>query len=181
MVELVLYALPALVYLLIQGTRTRLGRASALRRLGASWGRASDYLWAAALLLPLGGLGALAILAIPASALQGPGVATLSATTIGAALTVVARALGEEILFRGLIGGVLLRRLGFGLGNLTQAAIFLVPHLLLLLVDPAMWPALPVQFIAGWLLGWLRHRSGSFVPGALAHAAANLGAGLLTA
>jgi membrane protease YdiL (CAAX protease family) len=96
-------------------------------------------------------------------------------------VTVTARALGEEILFRGLIGGVLFRRFGFVRGNLIQAAVFLVPHLLLLVVDASLWPILPVQFLAGFLLGWLRYKSGSVVPGALTHALANIGAGLLAA
>ncbi len=88
---------------------------------------------------------------------------------------------GEEILFRGLIGGVLIRRLGFWVGNTAQAVVFLLPHALLLAVDPRIWPILPVQFLAGWMLGWLRHRSGSVLPGALVHAAVNLLVGVLVA
>ena len=181
MVELILYSIPSVIYFVVQGSRKRLGRREAAERLGAAWGRGSDYLWAAALLIPLGVLGYLAIAAIPDGATQAPGVTLAAVTSVAAAIAVVARALGEEILFRGLIGGVLLRRLGFVRGNLLQAAIFLVPHLLLLLVDPALWPILPVQFVAGLLLGWLRYRSGSVVPGALSHAVANIGAGLLAA
>ena len=51
----------------------------------------------------------------------------------------------------------------------------------MLLVDARLWPILPVQFAAGWLLGWLRHSSGTFVPGAAVHAAANIAAGLIVA
>jgi len=54
------------------------------------------------------------------------------------------RAVGEEGFFRGLLGGVLIRRLGFGRGNLVQTLIFLVPHLALLLVDVRSWPIVPV-------------------------------------
>ncbi|RYY13222.1 MAG: CPBP family intramembrane metalloprotease [Alphaproteobacteria bacterium] len=129
--------------------------------------------------MPLGALGYLAIALIPDTAIQAPGAAVAAVTSVAAAVTVVARAVGEEILFRGLIGGVLFRRLGFMRGNLVQALVLLVPHLLLLLVDPATWPILPVQLLAGLLLGWLRHRSASVLPGAVTHAAANLGAGLL--
>jgi len=89
------------------------------------------------------------------------------------------RALGEEVFFRGLLGGVLIRRLGFGWGNLVQALLFLVPHLALLMIDVRLWPLIPVQFAAGWLLGWLRHRSDSFVPGAVVHVFANIAAGLV--
>lgn len=129
--------------------------------------------------MPLGALGYLAIALIPDTAIQAPGAAVAAVTSVAAAVTVLARAVGEEILFRGLIGGVLFRRLGFMRGNLVQALVLLVPHLLLLLVDPATWPILPVQLLAGLLLGWLRHRSASVLPGAVTHAAANLGAGLL--
>lgn len=94
-------------------------------------------------------------------------------------LTAIARASGEEIFFRGLVGGVLQRRLGFGRGNLVQATIFVLPHVALLLVDAGFWPLLPVQFAAGWLLGLLRHKSGSFVPGAVLHAGTNLLAGVV--
>ncbi|MFP7761394.1 CPBP family intramembrane glutamic endopeptidase [Marisediminicola sp. LYQ85] len=179
MPELILYSIPAVIYFLVQGSRKRLGRRQAAERLGATWGGGRDYLWAAVLLIPLGVLGYLAIILIPDSALDAPGVTITAVTSVGAAVAVIARALGEEILFRGLIGGVLFRRLGFIRGNILQAIIFMVPHLLLLAVDPAMWPILPVQFVAALLLGWLRHRSGSVLPGALAHAVANIGAGLL--
>ncbi len=89
------------------------------------------------------------------------------------------RAVGEEVFFRGLLGGVLIRRLGFGWGNLLQAVLFLVPHLALLLADVRLWPVIPVQFVTGWLLGWLRHRTGTFVPGAAVHAIANIAAGII--
>ncbi|MFS4506176.1 CPBP family intramembrane glutamic endopeptidase [Clavibacter sp. Sh2141] len=181
MVELILFSIPSLIYFLVQGGGKRWGREHAAGRLGITGGAASSYLWALVLLIPLGALGYLAIAVIPETALQAPGVTVAAVTSVAAAVAVVARAVGEEILFRGLIGGVLFRRLGFVRGNLVQALIFLVPHLPLLLVDPAMWPILPVQFVAGLLLGWLRHRSGSVVPGALSHAVANLGAGLLAA
>ena len=82
-------------------------------------------------------------------------------------------ALGEEIFFRGLLGGWLIRRFGFRNGNLIQALIFLLPHFLLLLVGLDLWPILAVQFVAGWLLGWLRFRSESILPGWLAHSLIN--------
>lgn len=181
MAELVLYAIPSVVYFLMQSSRKRLGRARAAERLGATWGTGRDYVRALALLIPLAVVGYVAIAVIPASAMETPGVSVAAVTSVWTGVAVLARALGEEILFRGLIGGVLFRRLGFVRGNLVQAAVFLVPHLLLLLVDPALWPILPVQFVAGLLLGWLRHRSGSVVPGTLVHAVANIGAGLIAA
>ena len=38
----------------------------------------------------------------------------------------------------GLLGGWLFGRLGFGVGNVVQAVIFLLPHLPLLLVSPGL-------------------------------------------
>lgn len=81
---------------------------------------------------------------------------------------------GEEMLFRGFLAGLLIRRLGFAGGNAVQAILFLAPHALLLVVSVAFWPLLPAQLIAGWLPGWLRHRSGSIAPGWIADAAANI-------
>ena len=179
MTELILFLIPSTVYFLVQGSPKRLGRPRAARRLGATWGRPRDYVWAAALLLPLAALGYLALLLVPAEVLSNPGVTVARATMVLATLGILLRALGEEVFFRGLLGGILVRRLGFAVGNLLQAVIFLLPHAALLLVDASLWPLLPVQFVAGWLLGWLRTRSGSFVPGALVHAIANVGAGLV--
>ncbi|RUR01213.1 CPBP family intramembrane glutamic endopeptidase [Labedella endophytica] len=179
MAELILFLIPSAIYFLVQGRRMRLGRGLAADRLGATWGSRASYLWALVLLVPLGLLGYLAIILIPAEALSTPGVSVATVTSVAAALGVVLRALGEEIFFRGLLGGVFIRRLGFAWGNLLQSAVFLVPHAALLLIDVSLWPILPVQFAAAWLLGWLRNSSGSFVPGALVHAVANLGAGLI--
>jgi len=82
-------------------------------------------------------------------------------------------ALGEEVFFRGLLGGWLERRYGFNSGNLIQSIVFLLPHLLLLLVSTSFWVVIFVQFLAGWALGWLRLRSDSIFPGWLAHSLMN--------
>ena len=50
----------------------------------------------------------------------------------------VQTAFTEELLFRGLIAGSLSRRLPVLWANLAQAAIFFLPHLLILLVVPEM-------------------------------------------
>jgi len=89
-------------------------------------------------------------------------------------VAIVLLALAEEMFFRGFVASLLFRRLGFQKGNLLQAVIFLAPHTLLLLVSVSLWPLLPLQLITGWVLGWLRERSGSIGPGWLAHALANL-------
>ena len=89
-------------------------------------------------------------------------------------------ALGEEIFFRGLLGGYLERRFGFKTGNMMQAFVFLIPHLLLLYVSFSFSIVVFVQFFAGWILGWLRSRSGSIFPSWLSHSLANVLGALLT-
>jgi membrane protease YdiL (CAAX protease family) len=83
-------------------------------------------------------------------------------------------ALGEEVFFRGFLGSWLIRRLGFGWGNLAQTAVFMLPHLPLLTLGTQIWPVFIVQFCAGWLQGWLLEKSGSILPGWLVHTATNL-------
>jgi membrane protease YdiL (CAAX protease family) len=81
--------------------------------------------------------------------------------------------LGEEILFRGFLGGLLFRKLGFALGNIIQSILFLVPHLLLLTISTQLWPLLIAQFLGGWLYGWLLNKSESILPSWLAHSLGN--------
>jgi len=82
-------------------------------------------------------------------------------------------ALGEEVFFRGLLGGWLMRRFGFLVGNTLQALIFLLPHLLILLVGTRLWPLLAFPALLGWLNGWLRYKPDSVLPGMLVHALGN--------
>ncbi|WP_338750219.1 CPBP family intramembrane glutamic endopeptidase [Janibacter alittae] len=179
MAEFLLLCAPALVYVLVQSRRPGGTFTSAWDRLGASTGSMAAYGWAL-LLLPLLLLTAwLSTALIPAEVLQAPGVSIAQLTSVGVAIGVILRALGEEVFFRGLLAGVLMRRLGFLWGNLLQAVIFLLPHLPLLLIDARLLPILPVQFLTGWLLGWLRHKTRSFVPGAILHAVVNIAAGLI--
>jgi membrane protease YdiL (CAAX protease family) len=98
---------------------------------------------------------------------------SLNAFLMAWAFEAIYVALGEEVFFRGFIGGLLMRRLGFVVGNMLQAAIFLLPHLMLLTVSVQLWPLLVMQFFAGWLHGWLMHKSGSILPGWLAHSLGN--------
>ncbi len=179
MSEFVLFCLPAIVYLVVQSRGPKRTIGAAMDRLGARWGAPSDYGLALLLLLPLVLTGWLAIVLVPAEVIEEPGVSVAYLTSVGAAAAIVLRAAGEEVFFRGLLGGVLIRRLGFGWGNLLQAVLFLIPHLALLMVDSRLWPVIPVQFAIGWIMGWLRHRTGTFVPGAAVHAIANIAAGLI--
>ncbi len=82
-------------------------------------------------------------------------------------------ALGEEVFFRGLLGGWLMRRLGFQIGNALQTLIFLIPHALILLVSVSFWPLLIAPIVLGWLNGWLRYKSESILHGMFIHALAN--------
>lgn len=84
--------------------------------------------------------------------------------------------LGEEIFFRGLLGGILFRRFGFRVGNLIQTVLFVLPHLVVVVVWPSLWPLVFTWVLAGWLLGWLYYRSGSIVPGWIAHTLGNTAA-----
>lgn len=71
------------------------------------------------------------------------------------------------------LGDWLVRRFGFQSGNLIQALAFLLPHLILFAISLSLLPIVIVQFIAGLLMGWLRHRSESILPGWLAHSLVN--------
>ncbi|HLZ55993.1 MAG TPA: CPBP family intramembrane glutamic endopeptidase [Ktedonosporobacter sp.] len=82
-------------------------------------------------------------------------------------------ALGEEVFFRGLVGGWLMRRFGFGVGNVLQAIVFLLPHLVVLFVDVRFWPLLLAPLILGWFAGWLRYKSESIFPGMIIHSLGN--------
>ena len=100
---------------------------------------------------------------------------------LGSALAygVLSTGFPEELLFRGLIGGALFRRLPFWKANALQAVIFALPHLLLLLVAPSLWPlAVTLPLGLGLLLGWLRHRAESIWPAVLVHAVSNLAGAL---
>jgi membrane protease YdiL (CAAX protease family) len=87
----------------------------------------------------------------------------------------------EELLFRGLIAGSLSRRLSLARANLSQAFVFLVPHLLLLTIMPEMWPVLVLVFAGSLFVGWARIRSGSILGPWLVHASLNIATGLSVA
>ena len=179
MAEFIVLSLPTVVYLIVQSRGPDKTLRSAMSRAGIGWGSAAAYAWALALLVPLMLTGWLAIELVPPDIRQAPGVSVAQVASVGAALGVALRAFGEEIFFRGLLGGVLMRRLGFGWGNLLQAVLFLIPHLVLLTADLRTWPVLPVQFAAGWLLGWLRDKTATLVPGGMIHTVVNIAAGLI--
>ena len=80
---------------------------------------------------------------------------------------------GEELFFRGFLAGILIRKFGLTVGNILQALIFLLPHLLLLTINTDFWTYLIIIAIMGWILGLLRHKSKSIFPGLLTHSIVN--------
>ena len=180
-VNLILLGLPVLVYAVVLRRRGR-PRKEILDRLGLRSASLENYVWVLGILAIVGVLAVWATRSVPEEVLRSPNVAASQYAGLslgaGTVLLVLFReafyvALGEELLFRGLLGGVLFRRLGFALGNLLQTALFLLPHLALLLVSLGLWRLVLVQLVAGWLLGWLRFRSGSVLPGWVAHSLTN--------
>ncbi|GAB5520445.1 MAG: hypothetical protein RhofKO_26960 [Rhodothermales bacterium] len=107
----------------------------------------------------------------------------LTPTSIAMALIygVVKTGLAEEFLFRGLIAGSLARRLPEKAANITQALIFLLPHLLILTIAPDLWPMLIIVLVGAYVSGWLRIRSESILAPWLLHAVANVTNALLVA
>ena len=74
-----------------------------------------------------------------------------------------------------------MRRFGFWRGNFFQSAIFLAPHLVLLVVMPEQWVIMPIIFTGALFAGWLLHKSGSFFGPWIIHAAANVTTCMLAA
>ncbi|WIM68528.1 CPBP family intramembrane metalloprotease [Corynebacterium breve] len=181
MVELLLLSIPTIAYIVFMTTKRSLPRSQALKNTGITSGTPISYLWAVAILLGICALTWVLSFFIDSHLLDQPGVVVGHATSIIAVVGVIFRAFGEEIFFRGFLGGLLVRRFGFTLGNFFQAVIFFLPHLMLLAVSVQVWPLLILQFISGWLLGWLRHVSGSVLPAGLVHSATNLLAPLFLA
>jgi membrane protease YdiL (CAAX protease family) len=90
----------------------------------------------------------------------------------------VKTSLTEEIFFRGLLCKRLIAWLGFGAGNVIQAIVFGLAHMIFV---AAFNPAIAVALFAittgsGWMMGFLNERvgNGSIAPGWLLHAIANL-------
>jgi uncharacterized protein len=89
--------------------------------------------------------------------------------------------LSEEILFRGFIAKRLVGRFGFQTGNILQAAIFALIHLLLFWALSLAGAAF-LLFIfffsgtAGYIVEWINEKygEGSIIPGWIAHALGNM-------
>ena len=186
--QLIVLTMPSLIYVTVRRSHGEKWN-EIFEKIGFQGSHPIYFLWAFGVMFIVSGLGWLAFQSVASEVLQDPNVNTsyYAGWTVGVIsfLLVWLReaiyvALGEEIFFRGLLGGWLIRRFGFAIGNTIQAFVFLMPHLLLLLVSLTLWPVIIVQLVAGWLLGWLRYRSNSILPGWLAHSLTNA-IGALTA
>ena len=179
--QLIVFSIPSPIYVTVR----RLGGErwnEVFRKIGWQGSRPIYFLWSLAAMIIIGGLGWVSFRVVPLEVLQDPNINisdymgwTLSVTSF---LLVWFReavyvALGEEIFFRGFLGGWLVRRFGLAIGNTVQTSVFLLPHLPLLFISKSLWPFLILALIAGWLLGWLRYRSNSRLPGWLAHSLSN--------
>ncbi len=172
------------IYAVVVRWRARLSFGEIAARAGLVLGAPHFYLWALAASVPMALVGILA--SRTTSTFEGSMLAPYlnqpaSASLIGAALLYgfVATGFPEEVLFRGLIGGAFFRRFTFWRANVLQAAVFLLPHLLILLIAPKLWPlAVVLPFGLGLVCGWLRHVSGSAGPPAVVHAAGNIAGAL---
>jgi uncharacterized protein len=177
-IMLIAFSIPSLLYILIRSLRKHPFSESS-RNLGWKLCNGRDLYRALIAFAILALISFLVLKLIPkqllTSASQYAG-QTLSARSVLLVLLNEAFyvALGEEIFFRGFVGNWLFRRIGFTAGNLVQAAIFLLPHLLLLQLSQSIWPVFIIQFCAGWLQGWLLYKSKSILPGWLVHTASNL-------
>ncbi len=179
----IIFILPSLVTLVVMRIR-RKPWTEISSVLGWRWSAPVYFLWAIVFTLIITALALpFALLVAPGLYLHpSPGTTTYIYARLGLSLSSVIiallneflfTALGEEVFFRGLLGGGLMKRLGFLVGNLLQTIIFLIPHLLVLFVSLRFWPLLLFPAIAGWLAGWLRYRSNSILPGMLTHGLGN--------
>jgi membrane protease YdiL (CAAX protease family) len=179
----IFFLLPSLITLIVMRLR-RQPWTKTLSVLGWRLGSPIHYLWTL-LFLPITAISAvlLALFLFPDFYRHPPqGIALYYYAHLGFSLSSILiaflnefffTALGEEVFFRGLLGGWLMRRFGFLVGNTLQTLIFLLPHLLTLLVGTYLWPLLAFPALLGWLNGWLRYRSDSVLPGMLVHALGN--------
>jgi uncharacterized protein len=182
-VATIFFLLPSLITLVVlRAMRTPWGKTLAI--LGWRLGKPIHYLWALLFCL----LGATLIIPIALFLVPGlyrhptPGATLYYYAHLGLSVPSILSAflnetfftaLGEEAFFRGLVGGWLMRRFGFLVGNTLQTLIFLLPHLPILFVAASFWPLLAFPLLLGWVNGWLRYKSDSIFPGMLIHAVGN--------
>jgi len=166
---LFLFSLPSVAYANIHARREgSWGRG--LAQVGIRPSRRRNYLEALGVLIVLSVLGAVAVALIPMETVTDPRVVPGRGQPLAAMLS----ALAEEMLFRGFGLALLIPRFGFQAGNAIQVLLFALPRAFLLTIAPVLWQLVLVQLAMAWLLGWLRHRSGSILPGFVIHVMLNL-------
>lgn len=177
-------ALPVAVYAAFMRWRRRLAWHEIATRLGLARGTPRAFVLASIACVPL------AIVCVFVSSwtrgfegsMLAPFVGASPSLSVLASITnygLVATGLPEELLFRGLIAGSLFRRLSVWKANVAQAVFFTLPHLLILLMAPELWPlAIVLPFALGLLAGWLRHTSQSIAPAVIVHAVGNMAGAL---
>lgn len=96
--------------------------------------------------------------------------------------------LSEEILFRGFIAKRLVNAIGFKQGNILQALVFGIIHLVLFwqLTHTTLAPLIGIfifSTVAGWVVGFIKEEfgNGSIIPGWIAHGLGNTISYFLTA
>jgi len=178
--NMLLLAIPAAVYGAVVRWRSGVTLAEIAKRLGLAVGDRRSYLLALAVTVPF----------VPLVIWVSQWTSTFKGSTIApfvgahptpailvgiASYGLLATGLPEELIFRGLIAGALLRRTSFWKANFIQAGIFVLPHLLILLVAPRLWPlAILLPLALGLVAGWLRHTSGSIGPSVILHSIPNM-------
>lgn len=180
----VVLSLPVVVYALVVRWRARLPISEIAVRIGLSRSKLRPLLIALAACVPAAIIGVMA--SSSTKGFQGSMLAPFidASPSIPVFVSVVSYGLiatgfPEELLFRGVIAGALFRRLSFWKANLIQASIFLLPHLLILIVAPSLWPlAILLPLTLGLLTGWLRHTGGSIAPAVIIHAIGNMAGAL---
>jgi membrane protease YdiL (CAAX protease family) len=87
----------------------------------------------------------------------------------------------EEILFRGFIAKQLNKKFNFNIGNILQALIFGIIHLILFwaLTKSTLMPLIFIFVLttfAGWTIGYIKEKyaNGSIIPGWIAHGLGNV-------
>ena len=155
-------ALLAFVGLLVLGVVLALTSGLGRRELGLA---------APAPIPALVGTGVCAMVLIGSALLTGPvtNAPSAGAVLLGLLFFTAGTAPAEELLFRGVLYGVIERRYGPGVAVVVSALSFALAH-----VPVYGWSSLGVAVCAGLLFGWLRWWSGSLAVPAAVHVIADM-------
>ena len=173
----IIWLIPPLIYYLVQ--KKEIGKRKSLQNLGikkCSWiyyvlgiGLGIGGILISKLIVSFGNINSDLLLHTPGSLGDLP--KTFISFTIIFVLIGIPVGFSEELLFRGLLGGIFMRKWKFWWGNSLQAVIFAIFHTLpVLLVTPdTSIFAFAFSFISGFIMGVLYHNSGSIIPSFLMH------------